>query len=287
MGETARQLFGAGFPLLAGYIFTRVSYLRRFKAEFMRTDHFAFYLLGYSLAFYLVGAVAAGLIPDWTIPGFSNVRTGLEQLGFTAAVVNSMLASVVWAWVCNVRVLQKVRPLAVSPDDAPRGRFRMAALELFVRESSDANLRLLFRAAVLQKLIMVTLKSEKVYVGQPIIPDFEPATSLVSIRLIPFVSGYRNEHKRVIFTTFYEDIGDQMSPPSEGGAVLQRERRDPLRVDMANLDVNGERVPIDVEDFGIVVPWSEVESATIFDANIYNAFQRPIGESNPETTVAV
>jgi hypothetical protein len=282
MGETAKQLFGAGFPLLSGYIFTRVSYYRRFKAEFMRTDHFAFYLLGYALAFYLAGAVAAGLMPDWTFPGFAGVREGLEHIGFNAPVANSIVVSIVWAWWCNARILWRVGPPPVPPDaSSPRGKFRMAALELFVRESSDANLRLLFRAAMLRKLIMVTLKSSKVYVGQPLIPDFEPSVRLASIRLLPLASGYRNEAKRVIFTTHYDDIDERLADPDVVNDEPLRDRQDPLRVDMASLSVAGQSVPVDVEDFGIVVPWSEVESATIFDANIYNAFQSNPAETNP------
>lgn len=279
MGETARQLFGAGFPLLAGYLFTRVSYYRRFKAEFMRTDHFAFFLLGYSLAFYLVGAVAAGLVPHWVIPQFAGVVEGLEKIGFTAAVANSLVVAVAWAWWCNYRIWKRVGEPEIDDGGQPRGKFRLAALELFVRESADASLRLLFRATVQKKLIMVTLKSQKVYVGQPIIPDFEPSSRLASIRLIPFVSGYRDESKRVHLPTRYHEIEDMLTDNVVQTEDSERDLNDPLRSDMAGLAVGEQTVMVDIEDFGIVIPWADVESATIFDANIFNAFQQPEPES--------
>ena len=277
MGETALKLFGAGFPLLSGYLFTRVSYYRRFKAEFMRTDHFTFYLLGYSLVFFLCGAASASVIPEWTIPGFARAKAGLDKVGFTADVANALLISYVWAWICNFRVWQRVRPQPnVADDGTRRGKFRLAALELFVRESPNASLRLLFRATLQKKPVMVTLKSHKVYVGQPIIPDFEPSSPLASIRLIPIVSGYRDkDNKRVHLKTRYTDIDDLLDDEVPQNDGSERDLNDPLRSDTAYLQVGDQKVLIDIEDFGVVIPWAEVESATIFDANIYSAFQQP------------
>jgi hypothetical protein len=47
-----------------------------------------------------------------------------------------------------------------------------------------------------------------------------------------------------------------------------------LRSDLLLLPTaNGSQAVIDIEDFGVVITWSEVETFTIFDGNVFEWFQ--------------
>ena len=62
MEESVVKAFSLSFTLFAGYLFTWLSPYRRFQAENLRSDRYAYHVLGVSLALYLVGvAIAVGI----------------------------------------------------------------------------------------------------------------------------------------------------------------------------------------------------------------------------------
>jgi hypothetical protein len=294
--ETARQLFGAGLYLLAGYVFIHLCYLRRFSAEHLRTDRFALHLLGYSLVFFIAGELLAALIPNWTVTGLEQARENVEQAGVTASFINALLLAVVSALGGNVALVARRRQdlrLVGIQEPEHKGRtlwarcqrrtrlMRMAALVAFVHQSDDSALRAIFRAFVYKKQLLVTLKSHRIYIGEPILPNLNPASTLTSLRLLPLASGYRRgSEKTVEITTYYDDLYGRLSqvPAEERHISRLTDRTDPLTVDEWDLQVTAdETARVDLEDMGIIILWSEVESIALFDPNVYAAFRDEAG----------
>jgi hypothetical protein len=121
---------------------------------------------------------------------------------------------------------------------------------------------------------MVTLKSGKVYVGKSAETIADPSVRAQSLKIIPFHSGYRNEktHK-VELPTDYQRIYEMMQrkPEEEEEPV---NLSDPLAVENVDLKcTDGTLVEVDMQDMGVVILWSEVQSLTLYDDNIYRAFQ--------------
>lgn len=121
---------------------------------------------------------------------------------------------------------------------------------------------------------MVTLRSHKVYVGTPQLLPWEDPTEIPAfIKLMPLRSRFRDAvTKKVILTTRYDRIASRL-------IEFQRESvehlGEPLRRDVLGLVNNwGDIVAeVDINDIGVVISWPEVESLTIFDEDLFEAFQ--------------
>ncbi|MEP7243299.1 MAG: hypothetical protein ABI885_06385 [Gammaproteobacteria bacterium] len=278
MGEAARSVFSASISLLAGYSFIRLSYYRRYVSEYLRTDRYSLHVLGYSFVFFIVGDVIAEFMPHWTPQALEHVVAGLAATGITAPVINAIGLGLLVAVLDNFRVRWLMR------DDAALGirsgfleRVRFAAVARFVRKSNDSSLRVIFRATVLQKSLMVTLKSHKVYVGKPYQLHWEdPTQSLTFIKILPEKSGYRDPvTKQVKLPTRYDALGAQLVELDTSVGLDTKDVADPLASDVLGLvNPEGEVIAhIDVEDLGVVIAWAEVVSLSIYDEDLYNAFQ--------------
>lgn len=100
--------------------------------------------------------------------------------------------------------------------------------------------------------ISLTLDSDKVYVG--FVSDFDPIDGKVEyLTILPLLSGYRDDHKKLQFTTNYyehyeKNIGDKAETPTnpEMQAILNK--------------------------FKIIVPFSEIVSVSGFDVDAYKQF---------------
>jgi hypothetical protein len=279
MGDAARTLFSASISLLAGYSFIRFSYYRRFAAEHLRTDRFALHVLGYSFLFYVAGEIVAAFMPSWAPERIAEVAADLRSAGINAPVINALTLAVILAAADNIRVLYLMRNDASAPLDGHHffEAVRMAAVARYVRASNDSALRALFRATILQKPLMVTLRSHKVYVGKPYYLTWDDPTQLLTfIKILPIKSGYRDPTtKKVGLPTRYDEL-DQRFVEIEGEVVPQRsDAKDPLARDILGLtNGTGEVIAkVDIEDLGVVIAWPDVESLTIYDENLYAAFQ--------------
>jgi hypothetical protein len=60
--EALAKALGASVPLLAGYLFLRMSPYRRYRAEHLRTDRFALHVFEFSVVCYAVGVLTASFI---------------------------------------------------------------------------------------------------------------------------------------------------------------------------------------------------------------------------------
>jgi hypothetical protein len=298
MGDVARSAFSASIALLAGYSFVRLCYFRRFTAESLRADRYALHVLGYSFALFVLGELAAQFIPYWTPERFLSIEADLEKLGITAPFLNALLLGPALALLDNGRVrwlMRRDKSLRLLREDralsGPRRFFRgirLAAVARFVRRSNDAGLRAIFRAVLLQKNLMVTLKNNKVYVGKPYVSmTDDPTQALTFIKLLPLKSGYRDPtSKKVIFSTRYDHLAERLAELD--GEKARKDRTDPLENDLVGLTNQLDELiaPIDIEDLGVVIAWLQVESLTIYDENLYRAFQAlPTNEVGPISRV--
>ena len=278
MGEAARSVFSASIALLAGYAFIRISYYRRFSAEHLKTDRFALHILGYSFVFYILGEVIAEFMIDWTPSRFESVLSGLWAAGVTAPVANAILLGSVLAVFDNIRVRYLMRrDASISARSGFYEGIRIAAVARFVRKSNDSALRAIFRATILKKPLMVTLKSHKVYVGKPYLLLWDDPTQVLTfIKILPIKSGYRDpDTKKVNLATRYNELSDRLVELEDSPSRKPQDVADPLASDILGLTNSEDEIvaQVDIEDLGVVIAWSEVESLTIYDDNLYKAFQ--------------
>jgi hypothetical protein len=275
MEEAARLVFSASVSLLAGYAFMWLSYCRRYSSSGLRADRFALHLLAYSFAFFVCGEALATIVPPWTPHAFSRLASSLDAAGITPAVINAIVIASVVALTENLSIRLLHRDVSIPPGIGFLDAVRFAALTRYIHKSNNAALRAIFRAWIFRKSLMVTLKSHKVYVGKPtLLPWEDPTETLAFIKLLPSRSGFRDAAtKKVSLTTRYDHVASRL-------VELEREPYEesagPLQHDVLGLvnDAGWIVAEIDIDDLGVVISWPEVESLTIFDANLYEAFQR-------------
>jgi hypothetical protein len=120
---------------------------------------------------------------------------------------------------------------------------------------------------------MLTLKSGKVYVGAPVGGIGDPSVRAQSIKIIPLLSGYRDpDTHKVNLPTRYKDIYAKMDLKKKDEKPTNPQ--DPLARDIAAFKLSdSESIETDMQDIGVVVLWSEIQSLSLYDDNIYSAFQ--------------
>jgi hypothetical protein len=114
---------------------------------------------------------------------------------------------------------------------------RIAAVARFVRKSNDSALRAIFRATILKKSLMVTLKSHKVYVGKPYLLLWDDPTQILTfIKILPTKSGYRDPAtKKVSLPTRYDELGAQLVELNSSPNQHKNDVTDPLASDILGL----------------------------------------------------
>jgi hypothetical protein len=287
-GESVLKAFGTGVIVFAGYLFLRMSPYRRFKAEHLRTDRFALHVFGLALISYGISVLVASFI-DRKFPT-SFVATYLHKLaGSYAHVEVPVVVTILLAPVLGI-LDSLIITFRMGSDPAvverswkkPITKARAAAVARYILQCDDAATRLIHRATIFRKPLMLTLKSGKVYVGQPVGGIGDPSVRAHSIKIIPLVSGYRNpDTHKVELPTKYLDVYQMM-------VLRQKEEPtnpdDPLAKDIADLACrDGSSAVTDMQDIGVVVLWSEIQSLSLYDENIYRAFQIPPDEKERRT----
>lgn len=198
MEEVAGSVFSASASLIAGYSFLRLSYCRRFLCASLATDRYAPHVLGYSFVFFALGEVAAELIPYWTPRFLALPAKSLSAAGFNEGVINCIALALAIGVGDNLRVYWLMRnDIAHSAGGAFGERVRRAAVERFICGSMDAALRTIFRATRLNKPLMLTLKSHKVYVGHSyLMPWDDPSQGFAYIKIFPTRSAFEMPSRR-------------------------------------------------------------------------------------------
>lgn len=273
------SLFGASLALLAGYAYVYTSVDRRFTCEHLRTDRFALHLLAYSFVFYGLGAVGSELLPYWSFDLALRLQKDASEYGIGPVQINALIFAFIAGKLHNYKRAWNLRRenLGDSTPEKLSGQTRLAAQLRYVRKCADANLRLILRAVLLNRPVLVTLKSNKVYVGRfKAFPHFDPAHPLTNINLFPYFSGYRDKDTReLIITTNYRDLYNELTQtaPIDPDKPV-RSISDILTEDVRLLKqpAGAAEVRIDVDDMGVVIALSEVAVLSLYDENIFRWF---------------
>lgn len=229
-------------PALSGYVYHRTSYKLRSQINRESGYHVLFrsavigifsypvaYLVTWFLFSHLPNYAAtnfpflAGWIPSGSIPtSFFPFLTGWISIGLCWCVAS----------IKNRRSDKEEVEAGVA---AEMGDF----LSLLMR---DCNKR--------DKMMEITLKNRKVYVGLPISSPGPRLSTDQFIRILPFMSGYRDEESlESHFNTYYEWV----SEPGD----------DRYLKNVLNLDAG---------DFAVTIARKEIVSARIFDEEVYVRF---------------
>lgn len=273
----SQPFLATSIALLGGYLFVKWSPYRRFRAESMRSDRYALHIAGWSFALYAGSAVLLGLHSNFLLmEDFGTTKLGE---GLPAAALVSVILAIPAAWVDSfvLALAHDAGHLSALPRSIP-ARCRAAAMHKYMERSADAATRTLYRATVQRKRIMVTLKSGKVYVGEPKTTTPEVNETPQTLRIIPFASGYRDPvTKKVTLGTQYMTLAPLLRPDaSQKLSDFQVSSRlrpdDPLAASLCTIEGGSGAATVDVEDLGVVLFWREIESLMLFDENIYAAF---------------
>ncbi len=280
-------------PLLAGYIFANTWQLTKYRAarEDSQRLYFlaAFYGIFIAVCAFLscmvllplaagfigrVGHLIIDLAPLTLLtsepksPGPEAIDVGLMACFLGAALF----------WGCTLGMaLNQVTARAISiakwiGRSTPTGsRLQVGAMRfakridpvlLAIRDRGDDIEHLLVRAVERTMPIQVTLNTRKVYVGD-VVELVEPQNDRKTLRLLPLLSGYRDENDfSIAFTTSYTDIYEQVLAPA----------------------VTDSSSNMRIEDFEIVVQLRDVVSINLFDFDTYLRFSEP---SDPQDGDAV
>ena len=226
-------------PLLGGFLFVSTWNYTRWLAHREDKEHRFWYSALAGIASVVVAfalkILVAPLFPchpgGICLPEFwaEHVRIEHSGVSFSAFLIASLSGFVLnqlpW-W----RQKEKQSERALAMRGAPLEQF----LDRTMRE---------------EKLVMITLKGGKVYVGQ-ITSSFVPELPERTIVIWPIWSGYRgSSNQMVCFTTNYEDVY----------AEIDRDYEQEVRSQL-------------LRDFKLVIPVSEISTARIFSTDIYRKY---------------
>lgn len=233
-------------PLVGGYIFANACNATRFRAvrEEGHRLYFRAAFYGVFLFFFatLLRILLVRIWPDyreWEREVLASIQPILKDGKEDSAIV------VLLAFIAML--LGAVSGPILNRTFLGEGPWLKAAIK------DDEFEALLHRAVARAMPIALTMENRKVYVGF-VSKTFEPKMTRKNFRILPLMSGYRNESGKTIFTTFY-DKAYELVGVDEG--------RSPRLL---------------LEDFEIVFQTDKVDSAGLFDVPTYNEFQK-LGES--------
>jgi hypothetical protein len=286
MEESVIKGFQASVILFGGYLFLRTSYYRHFLTEHLRADRFAFHLLGYALLSYFISVVVVSIIarqfPDSLVR--EALATASEYTHLESPVVCTLFIASILGIADSLLTLFLMRrnpSLTKTPWlRQPLRILRAAAQARFIRNCDDHTIRLLHRAHCFRKPVMVTMRNRKVYVGE-LLGIGNPSVTPKSIKIFPRFSGYRKRvTQKVELPTDYEKIYAKVGLRNEGEPANPD---DPLSKDLGDLVLDsGKKVEVDIQDMGIVILWSQIQTLSLYDKSIYQAFQA-VGPPLPKT----
>lgn len=266
---------------LSGFLYLYTSYFKRFQlaasAQHTRTS-LAF---AYGLAI-MIASSCAGFFIKEHFTGLNSLLTtnwgNISPFGslrgefFAAPILGLVLGllSNFYLLICNSDLpflKEKNHPL-YSND--LRGRMRIAALSKLAITTEDQMLATLWRALTLGKLIQVTLKTRKVYIGSPLASK-DPSIESRWLKIVPIASGFRHDETlSYVPTTDYRSLFDLLVGNNDLSS----------KVDTKEVALAGTDILFDPNDVGILIPWIEITSLTIYDPALEALFEK----SNPTQT---
>ena len=148
------------------------------------------------------------------------------------------------------------------------------AVDREIKRKSDPLELLLRKALGAKKLLSVSMKSSKVYIGY-LKSNFNPAFQAESISLIPMYSGHRTaETKELVIDIDYDTVYEA---DRERFSLLLQEETDKARSENPTANpstisqIAHEKVAKQFEShlYEIILPIAEIQSVNIFDVEVY------------------
>jgi hypothetical protein len=228
-------------PLLGGFLFFSHGYRTAYFAKRQDKERLLLYSSLWGLLFLAISLIASTLIPYF--PTLVELRHWWAY--HTPAIEYSGISS--FAFVLAILGLGIQNFLKSSESEKREG-------ERVLMTYGGQLEKLLYRSLIEKKRVMVTLKNGKVYIGRVTI-SLTPQEDK-DFLLLPIKSGYREgDMQRLVITTHYDEAYE---------AIQEHE---PEYLDM-------------ISDFGVVIPISEVLSATLYREDVHNKYfphaDRPI-----------
>lgn len=292
-GESVVQgLSGALLVGLAGFLYLHSSYFQRFRHAPIGHQTRASLAFAYGLFFLF----AAGLLAQAEFAPLAITRDFLLGVWVSITPVKSLsgvfgaapmlalfagLTSNIWRLMraSDRPYLKDVQHVLHTKNLLKR--MRLAALGDVASSADDQMLWTMWRAITLGKLVQVTMKSRKVYVGSPL-PLGDPSATSLWLKIMPIASGFRDaETLTYIPTTDYRILFEVLAESDRGGGP---ELKSSIKVGLGTATIE-----FDQADLGFLLPWSEVASITIHDPALEAFFSpdaagEPIAEDDREIT---
>ena len=220
-------------PLLGGWIVLNFS--RAFRPSARRYEGQRLVLTSAAVgAGLLLVARMATLIGGLAVPEFAAAWRRFAPFEYSGATATTILLAAAFVVLGN----QVIDPIY--------------AYRRVVESRDDYLEQLLLRSIVEEDSLAFTLKSGKVYVGQVLALPTDLANERKYIRLLPLLSGYREEGThRLRFSTDYSKVYARLS----GDGATHR--------------------GTSADEFVLVLPVAEIVSANLFDWDVYEWFNEP------------
>lgn len=248
-------VFLLAFVLVIGFLFTHNNPPSRYRQQRSSGWDSYFHVASWGFVFSLGGLLIVvlfwlvlnilsfiinlpGLVFGWQ-PTVAYLGTLFIHLKIHDIPFSLMLAFMFGALMAYGVAKQKKEQLE-NDEDAHAAAYREVAL-------SDGMEELFFDAMQQGLLVLITLKSRKVYIGTVNKPRFIHADT-ENLMIIPMISGYR-------------DKDDLSFKPKHSYIDYYKTN-----------DVCHDSKPLCIADFRIVIPRSEVESASLFDPDTFLQF---------------
>ncbi len=278
--ETGSMLLqGVGSTLLvglAGFLYLHGSYFKRFQIAHLPPQTRASLSFAYGLCFLFLASISAHICPKGA-GALSTFWADLSPVPNVGGLFGmAPILGLVVACASNIVRLVRVSslPYFTSREHALhssslRARMRLAALVTLSKNSDDLRFLTLWRAITLGKLIQVTLKSGKVYIGSAL-ATLDPSAPDGWLKIVPIASGYRDSiSRKYVQTTVYLDLYDALVAAEQPQADDDSKQNTTPDVDPANAP---RIIQFDPQDLGILITWDEVVSLTIHEPALQSYF---------------
>lgn len=239
--------------------------------------------LGYSPLF-LLGLVSGfNFIKEWEVTRYQLAREDGHKLYFRAAfwgLITSLVTAILILvvayagfWIDNGRLVHPfendtqlvlltlvISPFTAIPYAKLMNRFANELERYYDALRENEFEYMLVTAITTNFMVMATMDDDKVYVGWVYQVSDPAKVERKYFSIIPVMTGYRDVHRNVQFTTFYNELYQL---------------------------TDDELAHLNTEHFATVLPVHRLVSCRLFDATAYSRFQEMdiTGHSQPAPTI--
>ncbi|WP_421164260.1 hypothetical protein [Aeromonas dhakensis] len=248
-----------------GFIYTSRELEARFRQKRSTNWESYFHIARWGFLFWLVGIVVIILLWAilWGVSFMYNIPSdfGLfnyERIYWHSDFYNLKVYDFSLPIVMSL-VIGALISFAVSEAKVKEQSSQSSRLDVLSRvAASDGLQSLLIQAVKTQMLVMLTLKSRKVYIGNIKDLDHEQVLHCDYVVIIPMISGFRDKDSLVF---------------SQSHSYVSFYRKNNIGPDTSPLSIN---------DFRVALPRTEIESVSLFEPLTFLGFQDLDGDGASE-----